>query len=214
MAGKQRPLGPPSKRVAANLRSIRRERDVTTAALSQRLAAIGHPIADTGITKTEKGDRRVDADDLVAIALALGVTPNTLLMPEVWFLDAPETYQLTPAVSGNVEQLWQWAQGESPLRLPVPDLPSPLDGHGAMDFVIRSRPYLAAARAPGGEPGVPELRDLSVAVTRALKAGAKPTDVRRVAEMTMTRPVLMKDAEIEMWLEDYPRPDGEEGVRA
>ena len=101
---------------AANIRRIRRACEVTTAALSQRLAAIGHPVADTGITKTEKGDRRIDVDDLVALALALGVTPNTLLMPEVGYLGASDAHHLTPAVSGTAEELWQWAQGEPRLR--------------------------------------------------------------------------------------------------
>lgn len=200
-------MGPPSKRVAANLRRIRRERDVTTAALSQRLAAIGHPIADTGITKTEKGDRRVDADDLVALALALGATPNTLLMPEVTYLDARDSHQLTPLVSGSAVELWQWAQGETPLHLPIPDLSAPLDGHGAMGFVIRSRPYIAAARAPGGDQGgiEPELNDLSVAVTRALKAGARPAEVRRVTELTMAHIALLPDTEVDRWIEDSTR---------
>ena len=65
--------------MAANLRRMRRERELTTAALSQRLAEIGHPIAATGITKIEMGDRRVDVDDLVALAAALDTTPNQLL---------------------------------------------------------------------------------------------------------------------------------------
>ena len=71
-------MRPSSERVAANIRRIRRAREVTTAALSQRPAAPGHPIADTGMTKTEKKDRRVDVDDLVAISAGVGVTPNTL----------------------------------------------------------------------------------------------------------------------------------------
>lgn len=212
MAGTKKEPGPTARRVAANIRRIRRGRDLATVKLAERLEAIGHPIADTGITKTEKGDRGVYVDDLVPLALALGVTPNTLLMPEVGFLGAADTHLLTPAVSGSAEELWQWAQGERPLTLPIPDLPSPLDPNRALEFAIRSRPYLAAVHAPGGPQGepIPELRELSAAVQRAMKAGATGTDIRRVAELTMTLPALMTDDEIDMWLDDGTRPGGEE----
>jgi hypothetical protein len=172
----------------------------------------GHPIADAGITKTEKGDRRVDADDLVALALALGVTPNTLLMPEVGYLATSDSHLLTQAVSGTAEELWQWAQGERPLRIPVPGADSWLgDGeHRALEFAVRSRPYLTAVHAPGSGHAIPapELRELSVAVQKAMKAGATGTEVRRVTELTMTLPVLITDDEIDMWLEDDARPGG------
>ncbi len=149
-------MGSSSKRVAANLRHIRREHDVTTAALSQRLASIGHPIADTGITKTEKEDRRVDADDLVALALALGVTPNTLLLPPVGYLGASDP----PAHPGSQRQrrgAWQWAQGERPLDLPIPGAEAWLGGpeHRDLMFAVRNRPYLAAVHAPGSDDATP-----------------------------------------------------------
>lgn len=207
-------MGSSSKRVAANLRHIRREHDVTTAALSQRLASIGHPIADTGITKTEKEDRRVDADDLVALALALGVTPNTLLLPPVGYLGASDSHQLTPAVSGSAEELWQWAQGERPLDLPIPGAEAWLGGpeHRDLMFAVRNRPYLAAVHAPGSDHATPapELRELSVAVQRAMKAGATGTEIRRVTELTLTLPSVMTDDQIDLFLKGGIRP-GEEG---
>jgi hypothetical protein len=201
--------------VAANIRRIRRACEVTTAVLSQRLAGLGHPIADTGITKTEKGDRRVDVDDLVAISLALGVTPNTLLMPPVDFLGSSDHHQLTPAVSGTAERLWQWAQGEKPLRVPVPGAPSWLgDGENlALEFSIRCRPYLTALHAPvpdGPAPGVPHpaLLDLTAAVLAAMEAGADGTEVRRAVELAITLPIVMTPDEIGRWLKDGTRPVG------
>src|SRR5580658_5121566 len=83
MARRAKEAGPSSQHVAANVRRLRRERKLSTVALSQRLAEIGHPIASTGITKIELGDRRVDVDDLVALATALDTTPSRLLLPEV-----------------------------------------------------------------------------------------------------------------------------------
>lgn len=214
MAGAKKEPGPTAERAAAALRRIRRGRELTAAGLSGRLHALGHPIADTGITKAEQGTRRIDVDDLVPLALALGVTPNTLLMPHVDYLGGTDYHLLTPNVGGNAERLWQWAQGERAIPVPLPGLPSEFhDADQALEFTVRSRPYLTAARAPGGGgPGTPapELRELSVAVQRALKAGAMPTEVRRVAELTMTMPRLMTDTEIDEWLEDHPRP-GREG---
>ncbi len=205
MAGISKEPGPTAERTAANLRRIRRSRNVTTAGLSQRLAALGHPIADTGITKTEAGTRRVDVDDLVPLALALGVTPNTLLMPDVDYLGNRDIHQLTPAVSGTAVELWQWAQGEKPLTLPVPDLPSPFGGNRVLEFSVRTRPYLTAAQSPAGDDATPaqmsRLRDLSIAVQEAMKAGASGTEIRRVTEMTMTHPP-MTDDEITTWLDE------------
>lgn len=198
------------------MRHHRRARNVTTAEVSRRLDAIGYPIADTGITKAEKGDRRVDVDDLAPIALVLGVTPNTLLMPQVDYLGTADTRQLTPKVEGSAERLWQWAQGEKPLRVPVPGAPSWLgDSENlALEFSIRCRPYLTAlhAPAPGAvAPGVPHpaLVDLTAAVLAALGAGAGGTEVRRAVELAITLPAIMSPDEISRWLKDGTRPDEE-----
>ena len=47
--------------------------------LSDRLTQVGRPILPSGLSKIESGDRRVDVDDLVGIAAALGVMPDRLL---------------------------------------------------------------------------------------------------------------------------------------
>jgi transcriptional regulator with XRE-family HTH domain len=52
---------------------------MTLREVSDRLARYGRPILPSGLAKIEKGDRRVDVDDLVAIARALGVNPERLL---------------------------------------------------------------------------------------------------------------------------------------
>jgi hypothetical protein len=49
--------------------------------LAARLEELGRPIPTLGLRKIESYERRVDADDLVALAAALGVSPITLLMP-------------------------------------------------------------------------------------------------------------------------------------
>jgi transcriptional regulator with XRE-family HTH domain len=72
-------IGATGATVAANVKRLRNGTPYTE--LSGRLAAIGRAIPTLGLRKIESGGRRVDVDDLVAIALALGVSPATLLMP-------------------------------------------------------------------------------------------------------------------------------------
>lgn len=200
MAGIKKEFGPTARRLADSLRRIRRGQRITTAELSRRLTALGQPIPDTGITKTEQGTRRVDVDDLVALALSLGITPNTLLMPEVDWLGTGAVHQLTPEVAGSAEELWQWAQGERPLPAPVPELPSPLEGNRVLEFTIHSRPYLLSPHVPGGTER--ELSALAAALQRAMKAGATGTEIRRVTELTLTQPrsALLTEDEIAMFL--------------
>jgi hypothetical protein len=192
MAGIRKEPGPTARRVAAALKRIRHgERMITTAELSRRLGAIGYPIADTGITKAEQGTRRVDVDDLVPLALALGVTPNVLLMPPVSYFGGTEVYELTPAARGTAEELWHWAQGEK-------DIPVLADGavkwlgdgeFPISEFPVRSRPYLTAPLPPGAHENE-AVRDVIRAVLDARHAGASAAEVRRAVEMTLSIPVL------------------------
>ena len=74
-------LSPASRAVAANLMRLRKAQRLTTTRLSAALDELGQPIHASGITRIEKGERRVDVDDLVALAKALNVRPEQLLMP-------------------------------------------------------------------------------------------------------------------------------------
>jgi transcriptional regulator with XRE-family HTH domain len=144
MAGIKKAAGPSSERVAANIRRIRRDRELTTAALSQRLTEIGHPIADTGITKIEKGTRRVDVEDLMALALALDVTPNLLLLPEVDFKNPRETFALTPGGDKvRADAAWAWAYGERPLGHKATSYADQEPARAELEFIAQNRRYYA-----------------------------------------------------------------------
>lgn len=67
--------------VAENVRVLRKERGLGLADLSARLAELGRPLSLKVLSKMELGDRGIDVDDLVALAGALDVTPERLLMP-------------------------------------------------------------------------------------------------------------------------------------
>lgn len=115
MAGHAKEPGPSSVRVAANLRRIRQDRGLSYAELARRLAALGHPILDTGVIKIEKGERRIDVDDLVALAVALGTTPNRLLLPGTDIPGGTVDHALVPEIRDTRRRLWAWASGEVPL---------------------------------------------------------------------------------------------------
>ncbi|CAI7979452.1 hypothetical protein FRAHR75_620018 [Frankia sp. Hr75.2] len=86
---------------------------MTLAQLSERLGTLGRPILPTGLSKIENGERRVDVDDLVALALALDVAPNALLLPAE--PDSGVEVPLTAAMSAAAGEAWRWAIGLQPL---------------------------------------------------------------------------------------------------
>ncbi len=121
--------------VQSNIRRIRDDvLGIPVTELSRRLEALGRPIPPLGLRRIEDGTRRVDVDDLVSIAVALGVSPATLLMPES--ASAEDAVTLT----GCNEQVpagyaWEWIGG---------DLPLPDSGESALAFYARAVPTWAA----------------------------------------------------------------------
>lgn len=73
-------LGGVGHAVVAQVRRLRERRRLSLQALSDRLAALGRPILPSGLSKIEAGTRRVDVDDLVALADALETVPSALLL--------------------------------------------------------------------------------------------------------------------------------------
>lgn len=67
-------LGPVGETVRENIRAIRLEKELTQAELANLAELPGQ-----SITEVENGARRVDVDDLVAVARALGVPFAKLL---------------------------------------------------------------------------------------------------------------------------------------
>lgn len=91
--------------------------------LSERMADFGRPLQVSAISKIEHGDRRVDVDDLVALALALEVTPNRLLLGAC---SGDEEVELVAGRTATSLGAWQWASGVRPFPLePHPRRPAP-----------------------------------------------------------------------------------------
>lgn len=127
VAGKPIELGAAGQAVAANVRRLRGDTAYTE--LSRRLTLHGRDIPPLGLRRIEEGARRVDSDDLVALAAALDVSPMTLLMPHVD--DADEQLAYAGIDQLTARELWRWLSGGIPLP-PYPPSPIP--------FLVRALP--------------------------------------------------------------------------
>ena len=75
------PRGSTADTVAANVKRLREDQRLGLRALAARLSDAGRPLTHTALDKIERGTRRVDVDDLMALAASLRVSPIRLLMP-------------------------------------------------------------------------------------------------------------------------------------
>ncbi|WP_332871975.1 helix-turn-helix domain-containing protein [Streptomyces triticisoli] len=72
-------IGPAGIGTARNIEAARLACRLTQWQLAARCTALGRPMTNIAVSRTERGRRRCDVDDLVAIAGALGVSPSALL---------------------------------------------------------------------------------------------------------------------------------------
>ena len=103
------------KRVAENVASWRKARQLQQKDLSARLREIGRPMLPTVISKIERGERRIDIDDLMALSVALDVSPLVLLLPRTG--TGEETVLITDEVEAPAARVWQWVDGDKPLSV-------------------------------------------------------------------------------------------------
>jgi transcriptional regulator with XRE-family HTH domain len=118
MAGVKTELGPTARVLAEVVRRRREELGLTYAQLSRRLTRNGRDIPTLGLRRLESCQRHVDVDDLVALAVALEVSPVTLLMP--MDVTAGDCLIFTGFPDQIVaERAWQWLTASYPLTGPV-----------------------------------------------------------------------------------------------
>lgn len=100
--------------VSANVRRLREQRNFSLRELATRLGDAGRPLTHTALGDVELGQRRVDVDDLMALAVALDVSPISLLMPP-----APRaTTKVAATGTGSIraDLLWDWMTASKPLQ--------------------------------------------------------------------------------------------------
>ncbi|MCS3492403.1 transcriptional regulator with XRE-family HTH domain [Arthrobacter sp. JUb119] len=112
MAGQKIESGATSKTVAENLTRLRESLGLNYTDVSRRLDEVGHTgISPLAVRRMEETKRRVDADDLVALAIALNVNPNALLMPN-YSDNADMSDNVTAMPEGTTgADIWAWADG-------------------------------------------------------------------------------------------------------
>jgi hypothetical protein len=115
MAEKRNPLGPTGETVRANIQRLRAAQNLGYTKLARILdEEIGRSIPELGLRRIESGDRRVDVDDLMALAVALGVSPITLLMSDMPGADDPVKMVAVTGIKAKVPavKLWRWLKSE------------------------------------------------------------------------------------------------------
>lgn len=106
-------LGPTGIAFAENMKRLRVAQGLSLRELADVLKENRHVIAHSGLSKIENKTRRVDVDDLMAIAVALGVPPLALLLP---IARSPyDNVELSGWGSEIVLNAWKWATTGSPL---------------------------------------------------------------------------------------------------
>lgn len=113
-------LGASSWSVAYVLKSERDRQRLSLRDLSARMSKDVR-LSHSTLSEIERGDRRVTVDDLTVLAVALGISPATFLMP-VWdrttgsHVDEEETIQLTGTPGTSVRRIVDWVRGDAPLN--------------------------------------------------------------------------------------------------
>jgi transcriptional regulator with XRE-family HTH domain len=127
-------LGPTGHQVAANVRRLRALRNLSTTELARRLTEDhGRPTIPGAITRIEHEKRRVDVDDLLALAAALQVSPSALLLPPT----AEGEVEVTGVGTVPAHDAWLWLDGQWPVDASRD--PETLRRQ-LMDFHLHSRP--------------------------------------------------------------------------
>lgn len=141
-------IGPTGKTVGENIGRVRKGQRISLQQLESKLDEMGRRISLSGLSKIERGERRVDVDDLMAIAIALDVAPTTLLLPA----GEPADVVTVTGARGSLGLFWQWATaGSTPF------------GRDDRAFVARSLPYWVDGPGRSGITWYGEL-ELSIAV--------------------------------------------------
>lgn len=105
--------GSTSEVVARQVRARRQSLGLDLAGLSAELTNLDWPIPVAALSRLENGQRRIDVDDLMALAVALKTTPNELLLAP----GNPEVFATGTGLPEWVrsDEAMMWAIGNIPL---------------------------------------------------------------------------------------------------
>jgi transcriptional regulator with XRE-family HTH domain len=95
----------PSEVFVKEIAGTRRRKQLSQQQLADRLEAIGAPIDRSTIGKIEAGHRGVSLDELFFFAVALGVSPMSLVVPR-----SAERMRVAPSKEIDATDVMQWAR--------------------------------------------------------------------------------------------------------
>jgi hypothetical protein len=112
-------VGGAGRALAANIARVREARRLSYIDLSRELSKAGRPIPELGLRRIEKGERRIDFDDLLAIAYVLKVCPVDLMVSNT--ADGDDPYPVTSKHEYESDSVRDWITGETVILVPVQD---------------------------------------------------------------------------------------------
>lgn len=108
----QNPNTPASRAFGREVSAVRTARQWRQVDLAERLTAFGVPTSQVAVSRVESGGQGgISIDDVMAYALALGVSPIRLLMPR----EGDDEVQITPTVTLDGRSARTWMRGQAPL---------------------------------------------------------------------------------------------------
>lgn len=150
MASRAVEIGKIGQHVAESIARLRRERGLEQRDLAERVTAVGRTMSASVLSKIESCARRVDVDDLAAIAAALEVSPALLM------LAAPAEPAASAPVTGRYSS--NSASVEAAVRSDIEELG---DLTGLEPSLAAMALRLAAEIDAGGSEGGPSLPALN-----------------------------------------------------
>lgn len=100
-----------SENLARAVAAVRKRRRLHLTEMEERLRNLGTPIPRQGLMKLERAERRVDLDEVVALARVLDVPPLTLLFP----IGRAEPTQVLPGHHLDAWSAAKWFCGDAHL---------------------------------------------------------------------------------------------------
>ncbi|MFF5977164.1 helix-turn-helix domain-containing protein [Streptomyces sp. NPDC012769] len=179
MAARPLEIGPAGVHLGQAVTRLREARGWDQETLGARLAAEGRPMSQPILSRVEAATRRVDTDDLVALAAALGVSPAALLPatetapatvpPPVPTALADEAGPVSSALADDIEQLGDLIGMEPTLAATAMRLARQIDGHAPVECDECGTPV----QAPADPRLLPQLaRELRATVAALLEGRA------------------------------------------
>ena len=144
VVGKEPEVGPTSRAVADNVKRFREDAGWNFTELSERLLTEANwSINAVGIRRIEQRERRVTPDDLAALAIAFGISPTSLLMPQLRTVEPSDQVEFTGlSTPVRAEVAWLWLTAQD---LPTPDSHPTPSATRFLAFLERSCPEWVSA---------------------------------------------------------------------